>query len=50
MAFYCKTIIEYDHEMLVYKLSDGINHIAMFWEFAEIYSQDMDAVKHVSKF
>ena len=33
--FYCKQIIEYDHEMLVYKLSDDINHRAMHWEFAE---------------
>ena len=29
-------VIDYVKEMLVYELSDDINHIKMHWEFAEI--------------
>ena len=33
---YCYKCVDYVKEMLVYELSDDINHIKMHWELAEI--------------
>ena len=33
---YCYKSVDYAKEMLVYELSDDMNHIQMHWEFGEI--------------